>query len=349
MRTASTRALTRRPRATRALAPLLAVGLVLAACGGQGEDADETPDAQTGDPAEEPAPDDGDTAPEDGTDDDAAAPQEVEVPDGPEIVVSSFNFPESTILAEIYGQVLEDRGYPVGRELDLGARELIFPELSAGNLDLLPEYLGSALVVGFGEEAPEDVDRGVEALRDAFEADGVSVLEPAPAENANAFVTSDTFADEHGVSTLEDLADVGTITFAGPPECEERDTCLLGLTEGYGLDVQFESIQEAGARLAALQAGDVDLILLFSTDAVLADESLVHLDDPDAIVPPENIVPVVRTEIVDAYGDDLVGLIDDVSSSITTEVLIELNTRAQEGLAPDQIAGDWLAEQGLVG
>ncbi|MFA9428624.1 ABC transporter substrate-binding protein [Egicoccus sp. AB-alg2] len=330
MRTVAARA-GRRRRLTRTLAPVAALALLLAACGGDGEDAEETPDAQTGDPAEE-EPQGADT----------------EVPEGPEIAVASFNFPESTILAEIYGQAMEDAGYPVGRELDLGARELIFPELSGGNLDFLPEYLGSALVVGFGEEAPTDVDSGVEALRAAFEEDDVTVLEPAPAENANAFVTTAEFAEQNGVSSLADLQGTA-ITFAGPPECEERDTCLLGLTEGYGLDVEFESIQESAARLAALQAGDVDVILLFSTDPPLADESLVRLEDPDAIVPPENIVPVLRTEVVDAYGDDLVSLIDGISAQLTTEVLIDLNSRAAEGLAPNEIAGEWLQEQGLVG
>lgn len=313
----------------RALAPLAALALLLAACGDDADPAD-APDAEDGDGAG-----DGEAA---------------EIPDGPEIVVSSFNFPESTILAEVYGQVMEDAGYPVGRELDLGTREVTLPGLADGQIDFLPEYLGSALVTGFGEEPPEDVDAGVEALQAAFEADGVTVLEPAPAVNSNAFVTTSSFAEENGVSTIGDLADVdGGVTFAGPPECEERDTCLLGLTDGYGLDVTFESIQEPAARLAALEAGDVDLILLFSTDAPLADDRLVQLEDTEGIVPPENIVPVIRTEVVDAYGDDLVALLDEVSAMLTTEVLTEFNLRSSEGLAPDQIAGDWLADQGLVG
>lgn len=123
-----------------------------------------------------------------------------------EIVVASFNFPESVILAEIYAAVLEDAGYPVDRQLDLGARELIFPELADGSLHLLPEYLGSSLSVGFGEEAPEDLDSGVEALRESFAEEGVTVLEPTPAENTNVFVVTEEFAEAHGLSSLDDLA-----------------------------------------------------------------------------------------------------------------------------------------------
>jgi osmoprotectant transport system substrate-binding protein len=81
--------------------------------------------------------------------------------DGPTIDVSSFNFPESEILGEIYAQALEDAGYPVDRTLNLGARELIYPDLLDGEISLVPEYLGSALVVWFEQDPPADVDSGL--------------------------------------------------------------------------------------------------------------------------------------------------------------------------------------------
>ena len=105
--------------------------------------------------------------------------------DGPTITVASFNFTESEILAEVYAQALEDAGYPVERQLNLGSREVIFPELTSGGIDLLPEYVGSALTVGFGAEATSDLDESVTALREQFEPEGVQVLEPAPGEDKN--------------------------------------------------------------------------------------------------------------------------------------------------------------------
>jgi osmoprotectant transport system substrate-binding protein len=290
--------------------------------------------ACNGDDADTAAPDtDGDTA-------------EVDVPDdGPTIDVSSFNFPESEILGEIYAQALEDAGYPVDRTLNLGARELIYPDLLDGEISLVPEYLGSALVVWFEQDPPTDVDSGLQSLRDAFEPEGVSVLDPAPAENNQAFVVTSAFAEENGVTSLGDLAEAGDLTFAGPPECEDRDTCYRGLVDTYGLDnVSFESIQEGAARLAALDAGDVDMILLFSTDAPLAGDELVVLEETEGMLPPENITPVVRTEVLDAYGDDLTDLLDRITAAITTDALQQMNAEASEGRSAAEIASDWLAE-----
>jgi osmoprotectant transport system substrate-binding protein len=316
-------------RFSRMLVPIAAFALVLAACNGNDDGDNDTPDA----------------------DDVDVDPDAIDVPeDGPDITISSFDFPESTILAEVYGQAMEAAGYPVERQLNVGPRELLYPELEEGGVDLLPEYLGSALVVGFGGEPPEDVDAGVSALSDEFSGIGVTVLASTPAENTNVFVVLTDFAEENGLGSVGDLSEAGDITLAGPPECESRDTCFVGLQDVYGLDnIGFSSIGEASARLVALTEGDAEVILLFSTDAVLADQALTALEDTEGMIPPENIVPVLRTEIVDFYGDDLVSLLDSVGEALTTEVLIGFNERANEGVAPEQIASDFLDEIGITG
>ena len=270
-------------------------------------------------------------------------------PDAPEIVVSSFNFPESEILAELYGQRMASAGYPVEYSLQLGARDLIYDQgLLVGDVDFVPEYVGSALMTWFEQDAPEDVGTGVQALTEALATEEVTVLEAAPAENANAFVVRADWAAENGISTIGELAQAGEITFAGPPECEERVTCYAGLQSQYDLgDVNFESVQESSARLAGLESGQYEMILLFSTDAPLASDELLALEDTEGIIPPENIVPVVRNEIIEAYGDDLVETVNEVSAAITTEQLRQMNARASEGIAPSEIAATFLDENAL--
>ena len=325
-------------------ATLLTLMLVVAACGGgSGEDATTTTSAG-GDATTTPA--------EMTTTTGAGATSTTgDGPgDGPAITVASFNFPESVILAEIYAQALEAGGYAIERNLNLGSRELIFPEIESGAIGFLPEYLGSAIAVGFGAEAPTDQAEAVQALTDLFAEVGVTVLEPAPGEDKNVFVVTGDFAEENDVSTVSDLAGLGELTLGGPPECEERETCYAGLVETYGLEnLAFEAIQEGAARVAALSSGGIDLALLFSTQPVITVEGFVALEGTEEIIAPENVVPVVSNEVAEAYGEDFASLVNSISELITTDVLLDLNGRVElEAQNPDDVATDWLNENGLL-
>lgn len=318
---------------TRSLRTWLAVPAVLAlaltACGGDG--GTDAPDDTAGTGTEADGGDGGTT-------------------DGPTVAVGSFNFPESTILAEVYAQALEDAGIDIERQLDIGARELIYPDLEGGAIDLLPEYLGSALSVRFEGEPTADIDASLEALNAELEAVGLVALEPAEAQNSNVFVVTQQFADDNAVSDLGDLAEVDGVTMGGPPECEDRPTCFAGIVEAYGLDgLTFQTIQETPIRVQSLTNGEIDLALLFSTDPVIDEQGLVVLEDPEGVVAAENIVPVVNQEVVDAYGDTLTGLLNEISAALTTDALLQMNSRANAGDDPAAIAGDWLEENGLVG
>lgn len=269
--------------------------------------------------------------------------------DGEAIVVGGFNFPESSILMEMYAQALEDAGLPVERQADAGTRELVFPELTSGNIDIMPEYVGSAISAGFGEEPPGSTDAAIEDLSSLFADEGVTVLEPSAAQDRNVFVVTSTFADEQGVTTLADLAGAGDLTLAGGPECEERATCYAGLVDTYGLEnITFTAIQEKAPRLAALNNDDVQVILLFSTDPVFTDGTLVALEDPQEMTPPENVVPVVRQDTLDSHPE-VADILNAVSAALTTESLAAMNGQAAEGQQPADIAAAWLQDNGLVG
>jgi len=322
---------------------LLTLMLVVAACGGgSGEDATTTAE---GDDATTTSAEVTTTTGAETTSTTSDEPDE-----GPAITVASFNFPESVILAEIYAQALEANGYTIERNLNLGSRELIFPEIESGAIGFLPEYLGSAIAVGFGAEAPTDQAEAVQTLSDLFAEVGVTVLEPAPGEDKNVFVVTGDFAEENDVSMVSDLAGLGDLTLGGPPECEERETCYAGLVETYGLEnLAFEAIQEGAARVAALSSGGIDLALLFSTQPVITVEGFVALEGTEEIIAPENVIPVVSNEVAEAYGEDFAALVNSISELITTDVLLDLNGRVElEAQNPDDVATDWLNENGLL-
>ena len=268
--------------------------------------------------------------------------------EGTTIEIASFGFGESEILGEIYKQALEAKGYTVNHQVQVGPREVLKPALESGEVHFVPEYVGSGLEAGFGVEPSADAEETRAQLIDVYKSAGVIVLDLAPAEDKNTFVVTKALADELGLSKVSDLSKVENLVLGGPPECPERPRCQLGLESVYGLQIaEFKALDAGGSlTVAALNGDEIDVGLFFTT-YLFIDEFLA-LEDDQGLQPAENIVPVVRQEIIDEYGDDLVDLINDVSAEITTDQLIEMNERFFAPEDADVIARDFLVENDFV-
>jgi osmoprotectant transport system substrate-binding protein len=268
------------------------------------------------------------------------------------VIVGSTNFDEQEIVASMYAAVLEDAGYDVERRFQLGAREIVLPALENGDIDLYPEYVGTALEFlngGAGEASP-DTDETTERLRELFAEKDVEVLEPAPAEDKNGLVVTPETADEHGLTTVSDLEPVaGDLVFGGPPECPERPLCLQGYEDVYGLSfAEFRPLDAGGpVTTAALENGDIDVALMFTTDGLIAEKDWVLLEEDEELQPAENIVPVIRAEVL---TDEIRSLLDEVSAQLTTEEVTELVRQVRvDAEDPADVAETWLSEKGLLG
>ncbi|MBW3621319.1 MAG: ABC transporter substrate-binding protein, partial [Actinobacteria bacterium] len=227
------------------------------------------------------------------------------VEDGPPITVGTVDFAENRILGQIYAQALEHAGYTVEITENIGNRELVAPQLEQGNLDLIVEYTGNALRFERDGEDVEirDEQEVYDALNEAYEAKDLTALAMAEAQDVDAVVVTRETAEEHGLAKISDIADFpGTFRFGGGPECETRLSCFQGLVEVYGLDnVEFVPLDVAGPiTVEALNAGEVDGANLFTTQSAIVANDFVVLEDDQELQLPQNIVPVIRQEIVDA-------------------------------------------------
>lgn len=271
--------------------------------------------------------------------------------DGTPIIVGSANFGESALVAEIYAQALEAEGYTVVRKLNTGNREIYATALEAGELHLVPEYVGSALSFKGGVPTA-NTDSTTSDLRAAWAIDGVTVLNPAPAQDKNGFVVTAATAADLGLSSVSDLAAFnGTLVFGGPPECPEREFCLPGLESVYGLSfAEFKALDVGGPlTVAALEGDEIQLALLFTSDGVIASKGFVLLDDDKGLQPAENVVPVVLTSIVDEYGTSFTDVLNKVSAKLTTADLTLMNKlTGYDGEDPVQVAADWLKSVGIT-
>jgi osmoprotectant transport system substrate-binding protein len=150
-------------------------------------------------------------------------------------VVGSANFAESEFAAQLYGQALKKAGATVSFKLDFGAREAYIPALESGQLDLVPEFVGT-LDTFLGGTATNDLSKTLAQAKTEAEANGFTLTTPAEADSVNTFVVTKATADKYSLKTISDLAKVTTpLKFGGPPECPTRPYCIAGLKSTYGL------------------------------------------------------------------------------------------------------------------
>lgn len=279
---------------------------------------------------------------------------DVEGREGPTIVVGSNDFAESRILAHVYALALEAEGFPVDVRENIGSREITFPALTAGELDLMPEYTGNAYLFAVGE-ADTDLrgdDEVYQALVEALEAQGLAAGDRSDAEDVDGLAVTRETAEEHGLEKISDIADFpGTFRFGAGPECAERMSCWRGYQEVYGLDNMELITLDAGGPITveALNSGEVDGANLFTTQAVVVEYDFVLLEDDQNLQLPQHIVPVFRQEIGDEYGQDLLDVLNRVSQALTTDMLTQLNFEVEinQREARD-VAREWLESQGFV-
>lgn len=267
------------------------------------------------------------------------------------LTIASANFSENVMIASMYAGALEARGYKINKKFNLGNRELIDTGLEKGQIDVVPEYVGTALEFlnkGAGEATGDAAATAVK-LREAFKAKGVSVLEPSPAADQNAFAVTKATADKYGLKTLSDLAKVSkNLTLGGPPECPQRPFCQPGLEKIYGATFKaFKALDAGGPKTkGALEAGDIDVGLVFSSDGGVKAKNFVVLEDDKHLQTADNIIPIVRTEKLDAT---ITEVLNKVSAALTTADLQELNKRADvDKEDPDVLAQEWLKNHGFT-
>lgn len=273
----------------------------------------------------------------------------------PTVRIGSDNFYESRLMAEIYAQVLEANGYTVERSFGLGSRQERAPAFEEGQVDLVPEYVGSGLGYYDTSQITGDGETNRERLAGILADKAVTVLAITPGEDTNAAVVRQDTADELGLSSMSDLAAVqDDLRWGLPPDCDENPLCK-GALEQYGINyppAQRESLAACDVPIAEALNGDaIDFAWLCSTQPAIAQYGFVVLDDDLDTQPAENIAPLVRNDFLDQLDDAAAfqALLDEASAGMTTEELTRLGVEvAVNQREVDEVAREWLEAQGLL-
>ncbi len=269
------------------------------------------------------------------------------------IRVASFNFSESIILAHIYGIALKNKGYTITYRDKLGNREIVEPSLENGLIDLYAGYAATDLTFvdkrqGAALEAGTDAAANVQKLNARLNAKGVKVLDPSPAEDQDAFAVTKAEADQYHLAKVSDLSSVASQwTLGGPPECPQRTFCQQGLESTYGLHFKAFKSLDAGGPLtfAALKQGAINVGLVFSSDGGITASNFVVLEDDKHLQQADNIVPLIRTDVLNS---EITTLLNSIDAKLNTPDLTAMNKSADvDKQDPADIAATWVKDHGF--
>lgn len=266
----------------------------------------------------------------------------------PTIRIRGQAFSESVTIAEVYGQYLEAKGYDVEILTEAGFRTEAIEGITNGDLDLIVDYIGGALTALAPDEATSaDPDAIVAIIAPAYEEINAKLLDYSPAVDGDALVVRGDYAAD----TISDLVGIGA-HFGASAQCFERPQCFLGYTDPaiYGIEFAETTTIEFGPLLGeALAAEEVDAVVWNSTAPQIGEQGFKVLEDDLGLHPAQNIAPIIRTEILDSYGDGLADDLNELSALITTDDLVAWNIETDLNFREsDEVAAEWLEAKGLL-
>ncbi|MCS3844969.1 ABC transporter substrate-binding protein [Microbacterium sp. AK031] len=259
------------------------------------------------------------------------------------IVIGSQAYYSNEIIAEIYAQALENAGFDVDKQFNIGQRDAYMPELESGAIDLFPEYTGNLLE--FYDDAadvtsPEDV---YAALQEALP-EGLTALDYAEASDQDTYTVTKEFAEANNLTTIADLANVSEKpTIGAAPEFEQRPYGPAGVKDVYGVDLTFSATGDT--TLESLLAGEIQVADIYTADPAFETEEIVALEDPENLILASNVVPIASSDIADEVAD----VINAVSAALGADDLVALGVQSTvEQMSPEDIATQWLTDNDLI-
>jgi osmoprotectant transport system substrate-binding protein len=241
------------------------------------------------------------------------------------VVVGSANFPENELLAYVYAQALQAKGIKATTKLNIGAREVYYPQVEKGTISIIPEYNGNLLTVQVDKTSTAKTTADVDAALAAKLPSSLEVLTPAPAQDSDSITVTQATANKYHLKSIGDLKPyAANLVLGAPPEFKTRSYGIAGLKANYGLTFKsFDPLDEAGPlTLAALQSGKVQAADVFTTTPQIVTDKLVSLTDPKFNVAAQNVIPLVYKPAMNAT---IINTLNAVDAKLTTAALLQMD------------------------
>lgn len=263
-------------------------------------------------------------------------------PTGQPLVIGSANFTESEVLAEIYAAALAKASIAASTQTRIGTREVYLQALKDKSISIVPEYTGNLLQYLDQENPATQPADIVKALPDAVGPE-LAVLNASTAADQDVYVVTKKTSDAKGITSLADLKKISSSSvLGGPSELKDRAYGPPGLKQIYGATFkQFKAYDALAVKVKDLKDDKIQVASFFSTDAALIDNPFVVLTDPENMILPQQVIPLVRAEV--ATNKAATDTLNKVQQALTTEALAKLNRQVDvEHTAAKVVAQAWV-------
>ena len=279
--------------------------------------------------------------------------------DGVAVRIADKGFAESFIVAQAYAQALNAQGFDTD-VTSLASTEIADKAIRDGEIDVYPEYVGTAYQTVLGKDAaaaPDDRDAQFAEVQAAYEQRGLTALTPAPFNNGNAVACTQEAVDEYGITTLSDLGNASAnIVYSANAEHLTRPDGLPLLRREYGFDPQEVRTVDISLRYKPIEDGQANCVYAFGTDPKLGQLDLVLIEDDKGAYSAGlsyQTFPVVSKAFYDGLTEDqrtaFTEALDSVNAALTQDAIIPLISRVEfDQEDPDVVAGEFLSESGIV-
>jgi len=271
---------------------------------------------------------------------------------GGTVVVGSKDFNENIVIGEIFAQLIEAKtDLTVERKLNMGGTFVCHEAIKNGDIDIYPEYTGTALTAQLEMDVISDPDEAYAVVSEEFHNQfGIKWLDPLGFNNTYALAITDELYQEYGIETCSELVAISSdLVFGAEHEFFDRQDGYDGLVEAYGFTFKGDPVKmNVALKYQAIGSGDVDVIDAFSTDGEIMQYNLHVLEDDKGFFPPYYLAPIIREDTLEEYPE-LEDVLNSLGGMIDDAAMTELNYKISvEGQDIETVATEFLQENGLI-
>ena len=255
---------------------------------------------------------------------------------------------EAQLLSTLYVLLLRHAGFPVTDKTKLGTNEIVHQAIVSGQIDLYPEFTATGLA-RLKLKTTHDPEKDYQLVKAGYEKDyHITWLDKAPLNDTYGICTTKDKAAQLKASKISDLAPMAAkLTVATPPDGKTDPNVLPGLKPAYGFDFGQVKVLDAALTYQAVQQGQADVNVCYTTSALITKLGFVLLEDDKNLFPIYEPAPIVRDDTL-RKAPSIASALNPLAPKLTSEVSRQLQLEVNNGKSVTQAATEWLKAQGML-